>query len=584
MRGWRERARRLAPLVPGLLAAAIFAAPVSAQSPTLAAPGLGTLTMATSARSDSAQSSFLRGVLLLHLFEYSRAAKAFREAEATEPDFAMAYWGEAMTHTHPVWDQQDVAAGRAALARLAPTPDARAAKAPTARERAYLAAVEILYGDGAKAHRDTLYSEAMEHLARAYPNDDQAHLFYALSLLGLSQGVRVVPTYLRAAAIAESALAREPHNPGAAHYLIHSVDDPDHASRGLPAARALLAEATDAGHGLHMSSHIFMAMGMWDEVVAANETAIRVVSEQAAAAGRPAVVCGHYPSWLEYGYLQQGRIRKARALLHACAERARAARSGPGAADPDNSIVGSYAMMRTRYLVDTGDPGGEVSSWGVDPGPNLFAALTDAFAGGLQAARRGDVAELHRARAGYDSLAAEVEARASARGAPDPGSTEFGKRLRVLGLELAGLERLAAADSSAAITELERATAVEDSMAFAFGPPFVDQPSHELLGQTLLAMGRATRARDEFRETLRHAPRRTSSLLGLARAALAGGDTTTAARAYGELVTIWHDADPGLTGLAEARSFAAAHPVPSGSGGAAPRPRPGATPAGEQGR
>ncbi|HKK07896.1 MAG TPA: hypothetical protein VKA44_03350, partial [Gemmatimonadota bacterium] len=108
-----------------LLFAAPWAAPAAAQSPSLEVPGLGSLTMATSATSDTAQRAFLRGVLLLHLFEYDRAEAAFRAAEAAEPGFGMAYWGEAMTHTHPVWDQQDLDAGRAALARLGPTPAAR---------------------------------------------------------------------------------------------------------------------------------------------------------------------------------------------------------------------------------------------------------------------------------------------------------------------------------------------------------------------------------------------------------------------------------------------------------------------------
>lgn len=552
-----KRAGGTATLALVVFGTAVRPAPAPAQSPTLAVDGLGSLSMATSARSDTAQRAFLRGLLLLHLFEYDRAEAAFREAGAVEPGFAMAAWGEAMTHTHPVWDQQDVAAGRAALARLAPTPAARAARAPTPREKAYLGALEILYGEGPKARRDTLYSEAMGRLARTYPDDDQAHLFYALSLLGLSQGVRVVPTYLRAAAIAESALAREPHNPGAAHYLIHAVDDPDHAARGLDAARALLAEATDAGHGQHMASHIFMALGMWDDVVAANENAIRVVNEQQEAAGRPPIACGHYPSWLEYGYLAQGRTRRAQDVLRACYERAAVARRGPGATDPDNSTVGSYAMMRARYLVDAGDGGGEVSGWSVDPGPNDQAALTDAFVRGLQAARRGDAAELRSARAAFDAAASSLASSTSGEGSPDPGSTEYGKRIRTLGLELRGLELRAAGDDEGALGLLEAAAAVEDSMAFAFGPPFVDQPAHELLGEALLAMSRSGRAREEFRKALARAPRRTQSLLGLARACLAAGDLAAATRAYGELTAIWHAADPGLPGLEEARSHAA---------------------------
>ncbi|HSN00049.1 MAG TPA: hypothetical protein VLS52_03450, partial [Rudaea sp.] len=136
-----------------LIAASAFAASAWAERGT--APqtiaGLGTATFPTSAQSDSAQTAFMRGLLLLHLFEYPAAAKAFEDAEKLQPDFAMAYWGEAMTYNHGIWNQLDAGAGRAALARLGATPAARSAKAPTAREKAYLAAVEILYsGQGTK--------------------------------------------------------------------------------------------------------------------------------------------------------------------------------------------------------------------------------------------------------------------------------------------------------------------------------------------------------------------------------------------------------------------------------------------------
>src|SRR5678815_125535 len=131
---------------------------------------LGTIDFPTSG-SAAARQHFVRGVLFLHSFEYDSAADEFREAQRVDPRFAMAYWGEAMTYTHPVWDEQDTAAARKALKRLAPTREARKARAPTAREQVYLDAVEILYGEGSKARRDTLYSAAMERLANAYPTD-----------------------------------------------------------------------------------------------------------------------------------------------------------------------------------------------------------------------------------------------------------------------------------------------------------------------------------------------------------------------------------------------------------------------------
>lgn len=236
------------------------------------APHLGRITFPASG-APGARGPFMRGVLLLHSFEYEDAAEAFRAAQRIDPGFAMAYWGEAMTYTHPLWNEQNLNAGRAVLLRLGPTPEARRAKAPTPRERAYLDAVEVLYGEGAKVHRDTAYSLAMQRVATRNPSDREAGVFYAAALLGLSQGVRNVPTYMRAAAILEPVFRANPEHPGAAHLLIHCYDDPEHAARGIRAARAYSRIAPDAAHAQHMTTHIFLALGMWDEVVAQNEIA-----------------------------------------------------------------------------------------------------------------------------------------------------------------------------------------------------------------------------------------------------------------------------------------------------------------------
>jgi hypothetical protein len=179
------------------------AAPASARDTVPAAGDLGATHFLNSG-APSAQRDFLRGLLLLHSFEYEAARKSFRAAEGTDSGFAMAYWGEALTYNHPLWGEQDLAAARSAIARLAPTPEERAAKAPTARERDYLASAEKLYGDGDKVRRDADYSAALDALVRAYPDDLDARAFYALSILGLTGGRRNVANYMRAAAEAEA--------------------------------------------------------------------------------------------------------------------------------------------------------------------------------------------------------------------------------------------------------------------------------------------------------------------------------------------------------------------------------------------
>ena len=276
---------------------------------------LGSVDFPTSGSAE-AQEHFLRGVLLLHSFEYDDAREAFVAAQGVEPGFAMAHWGEAMTHNHPLWKQQDLAAAREALERLGPIPEERLTKAPTEREKDYLRTLDVLYGPGTKYERDVAYQEAMVRLAEKYPRDLEATSFSALATLGTSHDQRDYRIYMRAASIAEEVFAKNPHHPGAAHYLIHSYDDPVHAPIGLRAARVYAKIAPAATHALHMPSHIFTAMGMWDDVVASNEDSWAASDARVQRKGLP--IDGrsyHALWWLEYGYLQQGRYRDARKQL-----------------------------------------------------------------------------------------------------------------------------------------------------------------------------------------------------------------------------------------------------------------------------
>src|SRR5437899_1082164 len=353
--------------VSAALACFLAGASLSAQT-----PGLGTITFPSSG-APAAQAPFIRGVLLLHSFEYQDAAQAFREAQRIDPGFALAYWGEALTYTHPLWDEQDRNAARAALQRLGPTRAARRVKAPTPREKEYLDAVETLYGDGSKAERDSAYSLAMERVMARYPADREAKVFYALSLLGLNQGVRDTTTYLRAAAIVEQVFRENPNHPGAAHLLIHCYDDPVHAPLGLAAARAYAKIAPDAAHAHHMTTHIFVALGMWDEVVSQNELA----SGRDPATWAP----DHYTQWLGYGYLEQGRYREARRHLERMRENVDRGRRGRAV----------LAQMRAEYVVNTEQWHSPSLQWNIDlTGVRARDAAVDAFVAGLAALKGGD--------------------------------------------------------------------------------------------------------------------------------------------------------------------------------------------------
>jgi tetratricopeptide (TPR) repeat protein len=486
------------------------------QAQPITVAGLGTITFPVSTTSPAAESTFVRGVLLLHLFEYDDAAAEFRKARRLDPGMAMAYWGEAMSYTHPVWDQQDTAAARAVLAELGPTPAGREARAGTDIERGFVHAVDVLYGPGPKARRDTLYADAMDDLLRRHPGDDEVRSFYALAVLGLSQGVRELSTYVHAAAIAESVFVRNPRHPGAAHYWIHGLDDPAHAAGALPAARALADIAPDAGHAQHMTSHIFLALGMWDNVVRANVNAMRVVNRARHAAGRPETSCGHYNFWLEYGALELGRRNEARTLVEGCIRQS-AVSPRSDATDPDNSLMGSAVGMWARYLIDTEDWSGKLARWtpSVEPGDPVRA--TWLFARGVAAARRGEVKVAQVALADYQATRQRLMRRYS--GSTDPGDAEYLERLTILGLELLADVMLESnpPNGDSAVTLLRQATAIEDGMAYAFGPPFVDKPSHERLGEVLLALGKPADAKREFDAAARTTPNRALVKRGLER-------------------------------------------------------------------
>jgi tetratricopeptide (TPR) repeat protein len=493
--------------------------------------------------STAAQKDFLHGLAQLHNFEYEDAAEAFRRAQQTDPAFAMAYWGEAMTKNHPIWMEQDLDAARGILKRLAPTPEGRLAKAPTSREKAYVASLDLLYGEGDKLARDRAYSGAMGALSEEFPDDPDASAFFALSLLGTAHEGRDIPIYMKAAGILEPLFCRYPEHPGIAHYLIHACDDPVHAPLALPAARAYSKIAPDAGHAQHMCSHIFLALGLWDDVVSANETAIGVVNRNRSAKGLPEVGCGHYPLWLEYGYLQQGRIRDADRILAGCRNQfvraAGEAHVHPGShLDPDNSAAGSYTEMRAFRVFEAGEPGAGEPPTAVDLANFPGAKVTDAFTRGLTLARRGESKKAREASAAFDEARAEVEKKLP----NEVGKMNTG-RMKILRLELDAAIELAEGRGESAEALLRQAAALENALPSAFGPPFVEKPSDEMLGEALLALKRPAEAAKAFAAALGRAPRRTLSLLGLARAQAQAGEAEMSRRTYGELKQILRRAD-----------------------------------------
>ena len=502
--------------------AAIAACGLLAGSLAAAGEGYGHVEFANSG-APAAQADFLLGLAMLHDFEYESAAAAFQRAERADPGFALAYWGEAMTYNHAVWMEQDLDAARAALGKLAPTASARRAKAQTEREQAYMDAVETLYGHGSKEERDFRYEAAMAQLHDRYPADVDATAFYALSILGTAHAGRDVATYMRAAAVLEEAWMTHRDHPGLVHYLIHSYDDPVHAPLGLRAARIYGQIAPDAGHAQHMTSHIFLALGMWPAVVDANIAAIADADRMRRATGAGPFRCGHSPSWLGYAYLQLGQMDKAKAALQECRSsfEARGAAERPTMAmDPDNSIAGSYANMRLRYLLDTGEWSGEVAAWPAPKSAGPGARLDFAFARALGEIAQRHAAPAHDALRELDARAREVVEIETKQGGPDP---TYRVRPQIMLLEARGLQAEQDKDPASAERLLREAVKLEETLPIAFGPPEIDKPTHELLGEFLLRHGRAMAARAEFELARGRTPGRRAVVTGLKASAAGAG-------------------------------------------------------------
>lgn len=470
---------------------------------------LGTLSFPNSG-SAAAQEPFLRGVLLLHSFEYPDAAEAFREAQHVDSDFVMAYWGEAMTYNHPLWFQHDRDAAVEALARLAPTRAARLAKAGTERERMFLEAVETLYGEGDLYERNRAYRDAMRRMYERYPQDDEVAAFYALSILGTSEDGRDPATYMKAAAVADEVFRRNPDHPGAAHYLIHSFDDPIHAPLGLRAARAYSEIAPGASHALHMPSHIFVALGMWEEVAELNVRSWDASVARASKKGLSSTAYSYHAIlWDMYARTQMGEMDKAADLVRTVQSNL--------LADGGRSTRYYLARMIATYTVESGDYTFALADTTIDSAslPFDIGAMLD-FSRAWASLETGDQARA-------ESILGEIKARRAEEAAAedDVSAAEMGQYRMgltvglVLEMELEALLLAANGDTSGAISKLEQARDIEYAMPFEYGPPYIVKPSAELLGEMLAKAGRTDEAVEAFKLTLDRMPGRHLAIEGL---------------------------------------------------------------------
>ena len=492
---------------------------------------VGSIDFPTSAQGE-AQQHFLRGVAILHSFGWKQAIEQFRAAQAIDPDFALAYWGETLAYNHPLQPEANAESPREALKRLGATPEERLAKAPTAREKGLIDGVERLWGKGNWRERRVAYMDAMARLHDEYPMDDEIATFYALSVLSGARalGDDSLRLEVQAGAIALGVLDRNPNHPGAAHFVIHAFDDPLHAPIALPAAYLFADIAQAVSHARHMPTHIFIQHGMWERVSTGNQSAYDAAQDlwQPSDSAGDAV---HALDWGQYGDLQRGDYEKARLWIERLA-------AIIDASEGQARAVSTLPVTKARYVVET-------EEWKIDEITGETSAHT-LLATGLSAVRTDD---LDTARQAEQALARLVAAQ------DDGGNMRNGRRwVQVMHKEVAALVRAAQGDADGAVGLMDEALEIVAGIRPPNGAANPVKPAYELYGEILLDLGRPGEAVSKFETSLLRMPNRPRSVLGLARALERVGDEAGAAEQYEKLNAIWAGRD-SFTGLQEARQF-----------------------------
>lgn len=479
---------------------------------------LGEIDFTASGKAE-AQPAFKKGLLFLHSFEYDDAAEEFQHAKKIDPDFVMAYWGEAMTYNHTLWREQNFDKGNIILQQLAQSPAERVAKAKTELEKDFIKGVNILYGKGNKTERDSSYAAYMETLYKKYPGNNEVASFYSLSLIGWGLVGRQTPILEQAAGIAKEVLTNNPKHPGALHYLIHAFDDPDHAAMALATADKYAVVAPDAGHALHMPTHIYLALGMWDKVVGSNVVSWAAERERKERKKLNNNALGYHSwHWLQYGYLQKGNKEKARNMVDSMQQFC----SGL----PSPVARAHMILLQSTYLAETNDylsPVADISFQQNDL--NIMTRAKNYFVKGMQAYYNNNPD-------GMDKIIMQLagERLVEQQKVSDKGIRVCGninrsiatagdlEKTEIMELELKAMLALLKKNTAEAQKNFIQATELESKTSYAFGPPHIAKPSFELYGEWLLTMNKPKEALQQFEQSLKVAPGRILALQGKEKA------------------------------------------------------------------
>ena len=489
----------------------------------------------------SVQQQFSSAVAMLHSFWYEKASETFAAIAAKDPTCGMAYWGIAMTYYHQVWQAPgpaDLKAGAGAAEK------AKLAGAKTQRERDYIAAIETFYKDADQLDyrtRALAYEKAMDQLQARYPDDHEAAIFYALALLATAPPTdKTYVNQKKAGAILEPLFAEQPEHPGIAHYIIHAYDYPPLADRALDAARRYAQIAPDSPHALHMPSHIFTRLGLWQESIDSNLLSAASAQKNNAPGNEL-----HAKDYLIYAYLQGGQDREAKRALDA---------PPPGRPDDPQYMAWLYAMSGSpaRYAVER-HRWAEAAALLIPPNtfPGGRAAWTEAnlhFARALGASHTGQI----------DVAESEVHQLASLRDTlTQVNDSYWADQVDIQRQTATAWMTLAKGNPENALTQMRFAAEHEDRTDKNNVTPGVILPARELLGEMLLELKQPAQAMTEFEATLRTAPNRFNALAGAARAAKLSGDQEKAKTYYAQLLSICQHADGDRPELQDARSLLA---------------------------
>lgn len=508
---------------------------------------LGQVNFAVSCNA-SAQTQFNRATALLHSFWYEEAEKAFAAVATDDPRCAMAHWGVAMSLYHPVWapsSPAELQKGWAAVEK------AKSVEAKTDRERDYIAAIEAFYKDSDRLDHRTralAYEKAMERVYLSYPKDREAAIFYALALLGTGPITdKTFANQKKAAGILNRVLPQEPRHPGVAHYLIHSFDYPQLAYLALPAARSYARIAPSSPHALHMPSHIFTRLGLWQESINSNLASAATAKNHVAIThpGAASFDQLHALDYLVYAYLQRGEDKKARQILAQANDVEKVDAEVIAAAYAFTAIPARYALERRRWS--------EAAKLELRPATFpwdrfRYAEAIVYFARGVGAARSGDP---NAARRDVEKLSALQTSLANVK------DTYWASQVEIQRRAVAAWLAHAEGKSDEALTLMRSAAELEAASEKHPVTPGPIIPARELLGDLLLELKQPELALREFETSLRDSPKRFNGLYGAALAAQLSGDRKKASAYYRKIVLLMAHGDSARPELRKAKLFLA---------------------------